>query len=128
MMEMGEGEPVTVVCEMSYATRSEYERFPETFAFVEGEKGSAALTADHWIRVTTAEGVTARRCPPPRYEWADPAYDLVHSSIVPCNADILEALSGEKQAETTAQDNLRTVRLVFASYKSAATGEALRFD
>jgi D-apiose dehydrogenase len=63
MMRMGDG--ITVVCEMSYASRTEHERFPETFILVEGNKGSAELAPDYWIRVTTEEGTHARRYPPP---------------------------------------------------------------
>jgi hypothetical protein len=36
-------------------------------------------------------------------------------------------LRGEGPAETTGEDNLKTVRLVFASYDSAASGQAIRF-
>lgn len=115
----------SLTCELSYASRTEKERFPETFVLIEGEHGSLELAPDYWIRLTTAQGVTARRWPPPVYEWADPAYALVHSSIVACNADILRALRGEGQAETTGEDNLRTVRLVFAAYESAETGRAV---
>jgi hypothetical protein len=50
----------------------------------------------------------------------------VHSSIVPCQANLLSAIRGEGAAETTGADNLNTVRLVFASYDSAARGEAVR--
>jgi predicted dehydrogenase len=117
----------TVVCEMSYASRTEHERFPETFIFVEGEQGSAELAPDYWIRVTTAEGTHARRYPPTRYPWADPAYDLIHASIVPCNADLLGALRGVGPAETTAEDNIKTIRLVFAAYESARTGQVVSF-
>jgi hypothetical protein len=70
----------TVVVELGYpGTPYERERFPETFALVEGDLGSVELAADYWIRVTTAEGTDARRHPPPRYEWADPRYDVVHA-------------------------------------------------
>ena len=55
----------------------------------------------------------------PHYLWADPAYDLVHASIVPCSANLLKALKGDGAAETTGEDNLKTVRLVFAAYESA---------
>ncbi|MBX3278858.1 MAG: Gfo/Idh/MocA family oxidoreductase [Acidobacteria bacterium] len=124
MMTMGDG--ITVVCEMSYASRLEHERFPETYIYIEGEKGSIELGPDYWIRVTTQSGVCAKRHPPPRYRWVDPAYELVQASIVPCNADLLAALRGEKQAETTGEDNLKTVELIFASYESAARGEVVR--
>ncbi|MGO9111096.1 MAG: Gfo/Idh/MocA family protein [Thermoguttaceae bacterium] len=115
----------TVVCELSYATRMERERFPETFAFVEGELGSIELGPDCWIRVTTKAGTHARRCPPPRYAWADPAYEVVHASIVACQANLLAALRGKQPAETTVEDNMRTLGLVFAAYESARTGRVI---
>jgi predicted dehydrogenase len=117
----------TVVVELGYpGTPYERERFPETFAFVEGEQGSLELAPDYWVRTTTAEGTFARRHAPPRYAWADPRYDVVHASGVPCNENLLAALRGEGAAETTGEDNLRTSRLVFASYESAASGQAVR--
>jgi|SRR5262245_19096125 len=117
MMRMENG--ATVICEMSYASRLEHERFPETYIYIEGKNGSIELGPDYWVRVTTSGGTHARRYPPPRYAWADPAYDLVQASIVPCNADLLLALQGKKTAETTGEDNLKTIRLVFACYDAA---------
>lgn len=117
MMGMENG--MTVVCDMSYASRTEKERFPQTFLFIEGYKGSLELSTDYWIHSTTESGTLLRRCSPPRYHWADPEYDVVHSSIVPCNADMLQALQNKGLAETHAQDNLHTMRLVYASYESA---------
>jgi len=123
-MDMG---GVACVCELSYASKLEHERFPETYVLIEGELGSVELGPDYWIRVTTSEGTWARRYPPPRYEWADPAYAIVHASIVDCNADILRALTESTTAETDAEDNLETVRLVFGAYESAAAGRAIGF-
>jgi len=40
----------------------------------------------------------------------------------------LAALRGKRPAETTGEDNLKTVRLVFAAYDSAASGNALDFQ
>ena len=126
----------TVTCNLSYATRSERERYPETYVFVEGDKGSLELAPDFWVRVTTATGTEAGRHPPPHYPWADPDYEVVHSSIVACNANLLGALraenrtadspGGEDEAETTGEDNLRTLRLVFGAYESASSGAVVR--
>lgn len=110
-----------VTCSMAYAGNFlEHDRFPETYVFAEGDKGSVELGPDYWIRVTTKDGTLARRCPPPRYAWAEPRYEVVHASIVPCCANLLGALRGESAAETTGEDNLKTVRLVFSAYESAA--------
>jgi predicted dehydrogenase len=123
------GADVTVLCELAYAENFlERERFPETLIFVEGDRGSVELGPDYWLRVTTAEGTHARRYVPPRYAWADPAYEVIHASIVSCNANLLSALRGAAPAETTAEDNLKTLRLVFAAYDSASAGQAIVFD
>ncbi len=126
MMRMGDG--VSVVCEMSYASRTEIERFPQTYVYVEGDQGFLELGPDYTIRETTAQGTCIRRFPPKHYLWADPAYDLVHSSIVDAQADLLRHLKGEKTAETTGDDNLKTVTLVNKSYESAASGQPIFFS
>ena len=115
----------TVTVNLSYASRVEQDRFPETFVHVEGERGSIELAPDFWLRVTTAHGTQARRVPPPFYPWADPRYALVHSSIVATHAELLQALRSGRPAETSAEDNLKTLRLVFAAYDSAARHQAV---
>jgi predicted dehydrogenase len=124
MMTMGDG--ITVVCEMSYASKREHDRFPETYVQIEGDQGFLELAPDHWLRETTSAGTLAVRHAPPRYEWANPAYDLVHSSIVAAQVNLARALKGVEIGETSGDDNLRTMRLVFGSYESAATGAVIR--
>jgi predicted dehydrogenase len=123
MMEMGEG--VTVVASMSYASLIEHDRFPETYIHIECEHGAVALGPDYWLRVTTEDGTHAERHPPPHYAWADPAYDLVHASIVPCQADLLTYLRGHGEAETSGEDNLKTMQLVYGAYISERTGQVI---
>lgn len=115
----------TVTINLSYASRMEQDRFPEAFMMVEGTHGSAELAPDYWLRITTRDGTTARRVPPPHYAWADPRYALVHSSMVACHADLFRALSTGGLAETHAEDNLKTLQLVFAAYQSAASGQTV---
>jgi predicted dehydrogenase len=124
MLGMRSGATVTV--ELSYASRLREERFPETFILVEGSEGSLEIGPGFLLHRTTRDGTASRRCPPPRYAWADPAYDLVQASMVPCLADLLAGLRGGRPAETTGEDNLKTVKLVFAAYSSARSGRTER--
>ena len=127
MLRMQTG--ATVQINMGFAENYfEREAFPQTLLFVEGTLGTLELAADYWVRVTTHDGTFARRIAPTRYAWADPAYEIAHSSVVPCNTDILASLRGEKPAETTGDDNLKTVRLVFAAYESAARDEVIKIN
>lgn len=124
MMRMNSG--ATVTCNMSYASPVEHDRFPEAFVFIEGENGSIELAPDFWLRVTTKDGTRARRVPPPYFKWADARYALVHSSIVACNADLLRALQTNTPAETSGEDNLKTMKLVFGSYDSAQRDQVIQ--
>ena len=110
---------ISCYAEMSYASILESESFPQTFVLVEGEQGSIHLTRNYEIRLTTKNGTSVVKASPPLYPWADPAYALVHSSILDCNRNILQALHGSSDAETTGTDNLETVKLVHAAYASA---------
>jgi len=123
MLGMASG--ATVTCELSYASRVEHDRFPETFVFIEGTEGSLELGPDYWIHLTTVAGTLKKRHPPPYYPWADPRYAVVQGAGVACNANLLAALRGQAPAETTGEDNLKTLSLVFACYDSARTGKVI---
>lgn len=110
----------TVSVNMSYASRVRGERFPEVYITAEGEDCSVSLDFDCNVHVVTREGTVTTRHPPPFYPWADARYAVVHASIVDAQRNLLAGLRGEAAAETTASDNLETLRLVFACYDSAS--------
>lgn len=110
---------------MSYASILEQESFPQTLALVEGDSGSVLLTHDYQLHVTTRRGTTIVEGKPVLYEWLDPAYAVVHASIVDCNRNLLAGLHGPGDAETTADDNFETIRLVYAAYESATKNEVV---
>jgi predicted dehydrogenase len=123
MMRMGQ--ETTVLCSLSYASRVEHDPYNETYILAECENGTVELGPDYWVRVTTERGTLARRYPPPYYAWSNPDFEVVQASIVPCNADMLRALQTGQAAETTGEDNLKTMRLVFLAYESAETGRVI---
>jgi predicted dehydrogenase len=115
-----------VTCLMSYASMREYDRFPETFVQVEGDQGFLELAPDFWIRETTVAGTNSTRHKPPHFSWADTAYDVIHSSIYTTQLNLARAIKGLEPAETTGEDNLRTMSLVFSAYQSAQEGNVIR--
>lgn len=116
---------VTCLVQISFSSIVENDKFPETFAFIEGEKGSIELCPDYWIRVTTKGETRSMRVPPKRYSWANPDYLVVQSSIVPTNAHWLESFRTGKEPETSGADNLKTLQLVYLAYESAKTNNAI---
>ncbi len=118
---------MTVYVNLSYASRVPGERFPETYITVEGQDASVALQADYRVAVTTKTRSEITRHPPQFHSWADPRFGPVHSSIVATHRNLLLGLRGECPAETTGEDNLATLRLVFGSIESIESGQIVRF-
>lgn len=126
MMRSRDG--VTITCNMSYASRWEFDRFPQTMVAVEGTEGGVSLGVDYELRTFGKRGSGSERVELPKYLWADPAYELVHTSIVSCHQNLFDALTERKLAETTGEDNLRTLQLVFAAYESAEKGIVVKIE
>ncbi|GAB3955161.1 Gfo/Idh/MocA family oxidoreductase [Spirosoma harenae] len=123
LMKMRSG--LSCFAEMSYASLLEKEAFPQTLVQVEGNAGSVVLTHDFQLCITTKSGTYQIDATPPYYPWADPAYSIVHASIVACNQNLLADLEGKGGAETTGANNFETIRLVYAAYDSAKRNETI---
>lgn len=126
MMKMKNGMPV--FSELSYASVVEHDSFSTLHILVEGETGSVYLGPKFEIRTTTKRGTTSEIVKFPYYSWADPDYIVNHESGIHINRNILNDMLGKGKAENTGADNLETVRLIWASYESAASGSKIRID
>lgn len=121
MMEMDNGMPV--FAELSYSSIVEDDAFTTVFILVEGSKGSIYMGPGFEIRTTTKEGTQSEVVTFPSYDWADPDYIVNHESGIPINQNILDDMLGKGKAETTGEDNFETVKMVWAAYASADSGE-----
>lgn len=127
MMHMGG--KTTVTCTMGFPGHYlEDDVFTQTLILVEGNQGSAEIDRNYWVRVTTQAGTYSHRHAPVLKPWMHPDYVTSQASIPACNAHLLRALRGEAAGETTGEDNLKTMRLTFAAYESARSGNVIRFE
>ena len=102
---------------------SSVRQFLTSFAFVEGEKGSIIVNLDNSIDIKS-EKETGKRVfkqldyPP----WAEHVRGYVSPyevhNIVDCNKNIYNALVSGIKPETDAEDNLKSMNIVFKSIES----------
>jgi predicted dehydrogenase len=126
MMRMKNGMPVYT--EISYASVVEHDSFSTVYILAEGEDGSVLLGPRFEIRTTTRKETRTEIVKFPSYSWADPDYIVNHESGIHINRNILEDMLGKDKAENTGEDNLETVRLIWACYESAATGKKIKTE
>jgi predicted dehydrogenase len=114
--------------EMSFVSKTEWRHFPEELLLIEGTEGTVELAPNFWIRLTSDSGTKIWQHFPPRYPWADPAYDVNHASMVPIQQDFLRAFKIGQPPENTGEDNLKTMQLVYAAYESAERNQVITLD
>lgn len=118
---------VTCIQEISFSSILQKEVFPQTLLLIEGSEGSIRLDPEMVIYTTTKMGTDHEIVPLKKYKWQTDRLTNEPPSIVACNGNILNDLLGKAKAETTGDDNIKTVELVFASYESAKNNKVIIF-
>lgn len=119
---------VVVSQEISFSSPLEKEVFPQTLLLIEGDKGSLRLDADFEISTTTRTGTVKEAVLMKSYPWQTDRLKPEPPSIVDINRNILDDMFGRGKAENTGDDNLETMRMVWAAYESARRGEVIRLE
>ncbi len=109
---------LTCHCELSWRT-TDYE------VFIEGTEGTITWRPSGRLAVATDTSETSETLTPETRAWADPRYGFAHDSIVATNEHLLAALRGDCTAETTGEDNLKTMRLLHLALDSAERNQVL---
>ena len=116
---------VTSVVDCSYATALEHELFPQTLIEIDATDGTLRLGADFVLTVHSRDGANhMSNCNPPFHSWAQRPWHNIQDSVVNIQAHWVECLREGREPQTSGRDNLRTLELVEAAYRSAAQGQA----
>lgn len=117
LLKMASG--ATCVSELSYASKTTHDPFPQTLVHLEGTLGRATLHQDYRIEIDLGDGVREVLPTLPTYAWSTPPFEAVQDSVVAIQRHWAECLQSGREPETSGRDNLKTLELVFGSYLSA---------
>ena len=115
----------TSVVDCSYASKLAQEAFPQTLVEVDGADGSIRLGLDYRLTVTDADGTRETDVAPPLLPWASRPWHNIQESVLAIQAHWVDALRHGREPETSGRDNLQTLALVEAAYRSAASGASV---
>ncbi|WP_191059420.1 Gfo/Idh/MocA family protein [Geminicoccus harenae] len=121
-MLLGHGNATSVV-DCSYATRLPVEPFPQTLVEVDGDRGSLRLVEGYRLTVHGPDGTRELDVSPALLPWAERPWHNIQEGVQAIQRHWVECLRSGAEPQTSGRDNLRTLRLVDAAYRSAATGQ-----
>ncbi|ORE98423.1 Gfo/Idh/MocA family oxidoreductase [Aurantimonas sp. 22II-16-19i] len=116
---------VTSVVDCSYATRREPETFPQTLVEIDGTDGTLRLDAGYRLTVQSGGRETILDVSPPLLAWAERPWHNIQESVKTIQQHFVDCLAEGRQPETSGADNLKTLALVEAAYRSAETGRTV---
>ena len=114
----------TSVVDCSYATRRRPETFPETLLEIDGTEGTLRLDAGYRMVIQAGEE-TIEDLAPPVLPWAERPWHNIQESVQAIQQHFVDCLNEGRAPETSGADNLKTLALVEAAYRSAETGRTI---
>lgn len=124
-MLLSHADGVTSVVDCSYATRRVPETFPETLIEIDGTEGTLRLDAGYRLTIQTGGSSETRDVSPPLLPWAERPWHNIQESVAIIQRHFTECLHAGIQPETSGRDNLQTLALVEAAYRSAAEARSV---
>ncbi|MFG6416179.1 Gfo/Idh/MocA family protein [Roseateles sp. DC23W] len=123
-MLMRHASGATSVVDCSYASPRAEELFPQTLLEIDGSDGSLRVDAGYRLHVYSRSGVqSTQNCEPPLHAWAQRPWFNIQDSVLNIQAHWLDCLATGCEPQTSGRDNLRTLALVEAAYRSAGSGQ-----
>lgn len=119
---------VTSVVDCSYATRRTPETFPQSLLEIDGTEGTLRLDAGYSLVVQTGGNETVTDVSPPVLPWAERPWHNIQESVRIIQQHFVACIDAGTQPETSGADNLKTLALVQAAYRSAETVETVRLS
>jgi len=115
----------TSIVDVSYATKLATEPFPETLIELDGTKGTIRLSQGYRLEVNGPDGVMISDASPRLLPWASRPWHNIQKSVLAIQQHWTDRLADGGETSTSGADNLKTLALVEAAYKSAASGHAV---
>ncbi|SMY09976.1 Gfo/Idh/MocA family protein [Flavimaricola marinus] len=117
----------TSVVDCSYATRRSPETFPQTLLEIDGHEGTLRLDAGYRL---TLQGKTEKivDVSPPLLPWAERPWHNIQESVRTIQQHFVDCLNAGTTPETSGEDNLKTLALVEAAYRSAKEGQTVKLS
>jgi D-apiose dehydrogenase len=116
---------VTSIVDCSYATRLPRELFPQTLIEVDGSAGTLRLFADYRLQIHSGAGTETRDVTPPASAWMSAPWEAIQGSVASIQSHWIDCLRHAREPATSGRDNLDTLALVEATYRSAREGRSV---
>ena len=117
----------TCIADCSFFSTYRPEPFPNTATVIEGETGTLALDRYNQLTHHSQDGSQTIPLDPPPPSWGARPWHNVQDSVVNFQRHAIDVMYGRAAPQPSGTDNLRTLALAEAAYRSAENAETVTF-
>jgi len=122
---VGHDNGATSVVDCSFFSKLTPHRFPQTTAWIEGDRGTIDLDEDFRMTVHGPDGRQSFDVEPPVPAWGGKPWHIIQDSVIAFCTHAVAILDGQAQPQPSGADNLRTLTMSLAAYEAAATDRVI---
>jgi len=122
---VGHDNGATSVVDCSFFSKLTPHRFPQTTAWIEGDRGTIDLDEDFRMTVHGPDGRQSFDVEPRVPSWGGKPWHIIQDSVIAFCTHAVAILDGEARPQPSGADNLRTLTMSLAAYEAAATDRVI---
>jgi D-apiose dehydrogenase len=122
---VGHENGATSVVDCSFYSRLTPHRFPQTIAWIEGDRGTIDLDEDFRMTVHGPEGRAVFDLEPPVPAWGEKPWHIIQDSVIAFERHVVDVLDGIATPQPSGAHNLKTLAMALAAYEAAATDQVI---
>jgi predicted dehydrogenase len=113
------------IIDCSFYSKIDPEPFPQTTAWIEGSEGTLELAVGYQLIEHHAGRSDVSNVEPKVPVWGEKPWHVIQDSVVNFQRHAIDAFNGSAPPQPSGADNLKTLALALASYKSAELGTVI---
>lgn len=122
---IGHDNGATSVVDCSFYSKLTPHRFPQTTAWIEGDRGTIDLDEDYRMTVHGPGGRESFHVEPEVPSWGEKPWHVIQDSVVAFERHVVDVLNGTAEPQPAGAHNLRTLAMSLAAYEAAATDKVI---
>ncbi|HEV7276347.1 MAG TPA: Gfo/Idh/MocA family oxidoreductase [Devosiaceae bacterium] len=122
---IGHESGATSAIDCSFFSKLSPHRFPQTTAWIEGDRGTIELDEDYRMTVHGPDGRQTFDVEPEVPAWGEQPWHIIQDSVVAFERHVVEVLEGKAPPQPSGEDNLKTLAMALAAYEAAASDSVI---
>lgn len=122
---IGHENGATSIVDCSFYSKLMPHRFPQTTAWIEGDRGTIDLDEDYKMTVHGPDGRETFSVEPEVPSWGEKPWHVIQDSVIAFERHVVDVLDGIAEPQPSGSHNIKSLAMALAAYDAAQTNTVI---